>query len=108
MFVIFRALGFNVGFSTILIVETAVSVLSFLPLLPGALGVWESASTGLYYMVSENVTQAGSAAATLVNRFFLFFIPLVIGAIAAGYLGLNIKKITEETQAELLNGPGNP
>ncbi len=91
-YIIFMALELQIEFHTVLIVETAVSVLSFIPLLPGALGIWEGASITLYTLMA-NIPEASAAAATLINRFFLYLLPLILGIFAAVYLGLNIQKL---------------
>ncbi|MBN2014883.1 MAG: flippase-like domain-containing protein [Candidatus Altiarchaeota archaeon] len=99
-YLIFTALGVSIEFSTVLIVETTVAGISFLPLMPGALGVWESSSTALYILIAQpKMLEATAAAATIINRFCLFLLPLIIGLLCAVYMGLNIQKITnnEET-----------
>jgi len=99
-YLIFIALGIPIGFPTVLIVETAVSVLSFIPLFPGALGIWEGASVALYTLLG-NISEASSAAATIINRFFLYLLPLIFGLFAAIYLGLSIQKLINSDEAEL-------
>lgn len=96
-YLIFEAIGSIIDYQTIVAVETMVSVLSFLPLFPGALGIWEGSSTILYTLITQpQVGEAAAAAATLINRFFMFLLPSLIGITSAIYLGLNIKKITSQ------------
>jgi hypothetical protein len=98
-YLIFQVIGITVDFPTVIAVETMVSVLSFIPLFPGAIGIWESSSTVLYTMMTQpSVGEATAAAATIINRFYLFFIPIILGILAAIYLGINIKKITCENE----------
>lgn len=100
-YLIFIALDVSIEFSTVLIVETAVAGLSFLPLMPGALGIWESSSTALYILIAQpRMLEASAAAATIINRFYLFLIPLIIGLLSAVYMGLNIQKITSNQEVE--------
>lgn len=98
---IFIALDIPIGFQTVLIVETAVSVLSFIPLFPGAIGIWEGASITLYPLLADPgmLDASLAAAATLINRFFLYLLPMIMGIIAAIYLGLNIQKIINSNEA---------
>lgn len=106
-YIIFQAIGIPVDFPTIIAVETMVSILSFIPLFPGAIGIWESSSTVLYTMMTQpSVGEATAAAATIINRFYLFFIPIILGILAAVYLGMNIKKLTcEDDKIQLENQP---
>ena len=105
MYLIFIALGIPIEFSTVLIVETTVSVLSFMPLFPGALGIWEGASVTLYTLLG-NISEASSAAATIINRFFLYLLPLIFGIFAAIYLGLSIQRLINSDKPEI-QGNGN-
>jgi uncharacterized protein (TIRG00374 family) len=99
-YIIFNALEIPITFPTVLIVETAVSVLSFIPLLPGALGIWEGSSIALYTLIA-GISEASAAAATLINRFYLYLLPLILGIFTAIYLGLNIQKLVDSDKTEL-------
>ncbi|MEA1924896.1 MAG: flippase-like domain-containing protein [Candidatus Altiarchaeota archaeon] len=105
LYVSFLVLGVEVALPTVVVVETMVSAVSFLPLLPGALGIWEWTSVELFSIISPysgiNISREYAAMGTLMNRLFLYLIPCVIGVIAAFYLGLNIFKITEEDKRGL-------
>jgi len=98
LYVSFLVLGIEVALPTVVVVETVVSAVSFLPLLPGALGIWEWTSVELFSIISPysgiNISREYAAMGTLMNRVFLYLIPCIIGVIAAFYLGLNISKIT--------------
>jgi len=98
-YLIFFAFGTEIDFPTVVAVETMVSVLSFLPIFPGSIGVWEGSSTILYTMMTQpSIGEAIAAAATIINRFYMFLIPSILGILAAIYLGINIKKITCENE----------
>jgi uncharacterized protein (TIRG00374 family) len=98
-YLIFQVIGVPVDFPTVIAVETMVSILSFIPLFPGAIGIWEGSSTLLYTMMTQpSVGEATAAAATIINRFYLFFIPIILGILAAVYLGINIRKVTCENE----------
>jgi uncharacterized protein (TIRG00374 family) len=101
---IFIAIGCQIGFTTVLIVETAISVISFIPLLPGSLGIWEVTSVALYSkLIYQTVPAPSAAAATIINRFFLYLLPMILGIFAAIYLGLNIKKLVDSEVNNDLN-----
>jgi len=105
LYVSFLALGVEVALPTVVVVETMVSAVSFLPLLPGAMGIWEWTSVELFSIVSPysgiSITREYAAMGTLMNRVFLYLIPCVIGVLAAFYLGLNISRITGEDKGGL-------
>ncbi len=104
LYVSFLALGVGVALPTVVVVETMVSAVSFLPLLPGALGIWEWTSVELFSMISPysgiSISREYAAMGTLMNRVFFYLIPSVIGVMAVFYLGLNISRITEEDKEE--------
>jgi len=100
LYVSFMALGISIALPTIVVVETMVSTVSFLPLLPGALGIWEWTSVELFSIISPYtgviISREYATMGTLMNRVFIYLIPSIIGVIAAFYLGVNVSKLTQE------------
>ncbi len=92
VYIIFLAFGIKIPLSTILIVETTVVILSFIPVLPGALGLWEGASIGLFILFG--ISKVTATAVTMIDRILFYIIPSVLGIISAFYLGISISKIT--------------
>ncbi len=105
LYVCFKALGIIVSFPTVVVVETMVSAVSFLPLLPGSLGIWEWTSVELFNIISNYsgiyVTREYAAMATILNRVFFYLIPSIIGVLSALYLGVSITKIADNSKKEL-------
>jgi hypothetical protein len=99
VYLIFLALNVKISFSQVLIAETAVIVLSGIPLLPGALGIWEGTSVVLFTQIA-GILPSQAAAATLIDRILFYLIPSVIGSIFAIHFGVNILK-SEEMQKEI-------
>ncbi len=93
-YVVFIALGYPVSIDTVIVVEIAVSVLSFLPLLPGSLGIWEGAS--VMFFVLAGVDKAYAMSATLIDRVLFYLIPSIIGIISALYLGISVSRLVSE------------
>ena len=93
-YILFTMLSIPLSFPEVIIVQITVIIVSFLPILPGALGVWEGTSIALY--TGLGITPAAAAAATIIDRFIGFWIPALFGAIAAIHLGVNIIKIQDE------------
>ena len=100
LYLSFMALGIKVSLTTVLVVETMVSAISFLPLLPGALGIWEWTSVELFSIISScsdiYVNREFAAMGTIMNRIFFYLIPSIFGIVSALYLGMNISKITTD------------
>ncbi len=94
VYIIFLAFGIKIPLSTILIVETTIVILSFIPVLPGALGIWEGASIGLFILFGISAVTA--TAVTLVDRILFYVIPSILGAISAFYLGINISRVLKD------------
>jgi len=87
----FHALGFEIPIHYALVVETTTSVVSFLPAIPGAIGIWEGTSVALF--VALGVQKTIATAGTILNRIFFYLLPSFIGVLAALSFGINIKEI---------------
>ncbi len=101
-YVLFKMLNIPISFPEVIIVQITVITVSFLPVLPGALGVWEGTSIALY--TGLGISPASAAAATIIDRFIGFWIPAVFGVIATIHLGVNIIKIRDE---DMVHNPKN-
>jgi len=93
VYLAFIALGYNIPLSTLIIVETAVLAISFVPIFPGALGIWEGSSIGLF--VVFGVDGAVASAATIIDRAFFYILPSIIGVISSIYCGINLSNIMQ-------------
>lgn len=102
VYIIFLALKIKISFTHVLIVQTTVIVLSGLPLLPGALGIWEGASVLLFTKIAE-ISAAKAAAVTLIDRILFYLLPSIIGLIFAIHFGINVLKEEEIIDKNKLN-----
>ncbi len=93
VYIIFIGLGLGVKitFSQVMIAETAVLIISALPLLPGSLGIFEAGSIFAFNSIA-GIPEAEAAAATLLDRILFYLLPSVIGAFLAIHYGINILK----------------
>lgn len=94
VFLVFQALKISITFTQVSIAEIAVIIFSGIPLLPGALGIWEGASVILFTQIA-GISPAEAAAATIADRFLFYLLPSVIGAGIALRLGVDIIKSGE-------------
>lgn len=97
VYVIFRAIGIDISLSVLVIVQAVAVVLSFFPLLPGALGIWEGANIALFVLLgaSDGVTPVKATTVTLIDRFLFYWIPSLLGVFGALYLRLNVSRLFE-------------
>lgn len=91
MYIIFMALGYNPEstvhwISILVIARVIVALVSFLSILPGAIGLWEGVSTGVFTLLGLPAPLAMAAA--LLERAFSFWIGSLIGGMASVYLGV--------------------
>lgn len=94
VYVIFLALSIPITFDKVIIVETTVIAISAIPLLPGALGIWEGSSIALFVLF--NVPKASAGAVTLLDRIFHYLIPSILGIFSALFLGVSISQLMRE------------
>jgi len=97
IYLIFLAIGVNMPLHTIIIVQVVASVVSFFPILPGAIGIWEGTNIALYTLLggSLGVTLAKATTVTIIDRILFYVIPSVLGVFAAFYLGINLSKLVK-------------
>jgi uncharacterized protein (TIRG00374 family) len=94
VYIIFLAFGISIPVSTLLIVETAVIVVTFIPISPGALGVWEATSIGLFVLLGGGaITPATATSVMIIDRIIFYIFPSILGILAALYLGVDIAKL---------------
>lgn len=93
VYLAFIALGYSIPLGTLIIVETAVLAISFVPIFPGALGIWEGSSIGLFVLFG--VDGAVATAATIIDRTFFYILPSIVGAFSSIYCGINLSNIMQ-------------
>jgi len=91
IYLIFIAIGYRISITSLIIVETLVLALSFIPILPGALGTWEGSSIALFMLFGVDSVIATTV--TIIDRFFFYVFPSILGIIASLYCGVNLSKI---------------
>lgn len=105
LFYAFAALGIIVTIPTVFVVETMVSAVAFLPLLPGALGIWEWTSVELFHILSAHlgslVTREYAAMGTVLNRVYHYLIPSIIGLLTVLYMEMELRELTKKSPEEL-------
>jgi len=89
MYVCFGALGVYPPVLPLVIIYTIGILISLLPLLPGAWGIREATLIGLFAVVGVSADVV--MAASLIDRLASYFVPTIIGAVAALYYGRKIK-----------------
>jgi hypothetical protein len=93
MYLIFIALGVDVDFEVVLIVYAVLLMVGVLPLLPGALGIWEWVGAGL--LTFFGIPLSASAAVVVIDRILFFWLPIVTGLLSSLHVGLNVKNLID-------------
>lgn len=98
VYVIFIAVGIKIPISTLIIVEAVVIALSFIPILPGSLVIWEGTSIVLFVLLGApvGVTLVKATTVTMSDRILFYLIPSILGVFGAVYLDINISKLVGE------------
>ncbi len=86
MYFAFKAIGVEVPLMVLLVVRIIVMTVSFIPFTPGSIGLWEGLTTFMFSLFY--IKPATALAATLLERFFSFWIGSLIGVAAVAYLGV--------------------
>lgn len=89
-YVIFLGMGYNINIAAFIVVQITVLILSFLPLFPGSILVWEASSIGLF--VIFGVPKEIAAAATVLDRLLSFWLTSLFGSIASVVVAGRIDK----------------
>jgi uncharacterized protein (TIRG00374 family) len=96
VYLIFLALGVPVEFDVVVIVYAVLVNVGMLPLLPGALGMWEWVSTGLFTFFG--IPMEAAVAVTLVDRLLFYWLPLFTGFLSSLHVGLNVMRLVERQE----------
>jgi glycosyltransferase 2 family protein len=91
VWVIFQALDVPIDLSILIIVYTVMVTVGILPLLPGALGMWELVGAGLFTFFG--IPLEASVAVVVVDRILFFWLPIATGFLASLHIGLNVKSL---------------
>ncbi|VVB54042.1 Lysylphosphatidylglycerol synthase TM region [uncultured archaeon] len=86
LFFIFRWLNYPLGLREVTAGRITVAATAYISIFPGAIGLWETAGTGVFSLAG--VPASVSLAATLVERFYLFWLTILFGVAASIYMGL--------------------
>jgi glycosyltransferase 2 family protein len=95
IYLVFRALNVPVDVNALVIVYTVMLTVSILPLLPGALGMWELVGTGLF--VFFGVPAPAAAAVILLDRLLSYWLTILIGFLASLHVGLNVMRLLDRS-----------
>ena len=102
VYMIFLALGIDIPFDVLIIVYAILTAVGILPLIPGALGLWEW--VGVFLFTFFGIPREVAAAVVLIDRFFFYWLPIGLGSLATLRLGLNIHTILEKQKDGELTG----
>jgi hypothetical protein len=91
MFLVFHAIGFNVSFLAVVVVYSLMLAVQAIPFgIPSELGFIEIVMASLF--VAFGVPSGTSAAATVLTRILTFWSRIMIGYVAAQWVGLKTVK----------------
>ncbi len=93
VYMIFMAVGVSLDFEVVVIVYAVLLTISILPLLPGALGLWEWTGAALFTFFGLPLEAA--VAITLVDRLLFYWLPLFTGFLSSLHVGLNVMKLVD-------------
>jgi hypothetical protein len=93
VYLILVALGVSLDFELVVIVYAVLLMVSILPLLPGALGMWEWVGTGLFTFFGLPLEAA--VAVTLIDRLLFYWLPLFTGFLSSLHVGLNVMRLVD-------------
>jgi uncharacterized protein (TIRG00374 family) len=93
IYLIFAALDVSAPYEVIVIVYSILIMVSILPLLPGALGMWEWVGAGLFTYFGIPLEMAVTI--ILIDRILFYWIPIFTGFLASLHVGLNIMRLLD-------------
>jgi len=96
VYVAFKAVGVDIPIPVLVIVEAVAIVVTFFPILPGAIGVWEGTSIALFVILAPGVSAAEATTVALIDRVIFYIFPSILGIFAALFLGIDIFKLAKE------------
>ena len=97
IYMIFLAVGVDIDLEILFIVYAVLTTVSILPLLPGALGMWEWVGTGLFAYFGIPLEVA--AAIVIIDRVFFYWLPIGLGVLASINVGLKVSTLMEQQDA---------
>jgi hypothetical protein len=87
VYLTFLALGYQIDIETLIVVYAVLLTVSILPLLPGALGIWEWIGAGMFTYFG--VPMAVAVAMIILDRLLFYWFPIALGAWASFDLGMD-------------------
>ncbi|MFH0861540.1 MAG: flippase-like domain-containing protein [Candidatus Altiarchaeota archaeon] len=94
IYLLLHALGIPMSFGQVTIIYTIMIAVSILPILPGALGIWEIIGTGLLTFLG--VPMAAAAAVVVFDRILSYWLPIFLGFLSSLVVGINVMKLVDE------------
>jgi glycosyltransferase 2 family protein len=94
IYLILQALDIPLSVGQVVIIYTIMIAVSIVPLLPGALGMWELIGTGLFTFFGVPMTVA--AAVVVIDRLLSYWLPIFAGFGSSLYIGMNVMKLVDE------------
>ncbi len=93
VYFIFLAVGVPIDFEIVVIVYAVLVTVSLLPILPGALGMWEWIGTGMFHYFGVSLEAA--AAIVVIDRILFYWIPIALGGVSSIHVGFSIAKLMD-------------
>ncbi|PKP59456.1 MAG: hypothetical protein CVT88_05465 [Candidatus Altiarchaeales archaeon HGW-Altiarchaeales-1] len=90
LYIVFIAIGYNIDIAVFVAVLVVVLIISYIPTLPGGIGIWEVSSIGLYTLLG--VPSEYAAAAVIVDRLISYWFVCLFGyfALIIAYKRINL------------------
>lgn len=96
IYLLLHYLGVRMAFGQVTILYTIMIAVSILPILPGALGLWEIVGTGLFTFLG--VPMATAAAVVVIDRLLSYWLPIIAGFFSSLHVGINAMKLVEDRE----------
>jgi len=93
VYIIFMAIGIEIDIADMIIVYAILVAVGVLPLIPGALGIWEWMGVVLFSMFG--IPKEAAAAVIIIDRLFFYWLPILLGSIASVKVGLSVRTLME-------------
>jgi glycosyltransferase 2 family protein len=94
VYLVFIALGIPIDPEVLIIIYSVLILVGILPLLPGALGLWEWAGAGLFAFFGVPLESA--VAVVVVDRLLFYWLPILAGLVTAMHVGLSVSKLVDK------------
>lgn len=101
VYIIFLAIGIKIPLSTLIIVQAFAIVVTFIPISPGALGIWEGTNIALFVLLGGpvGVTAVKATTVTMIDRIIFYIFPTVLGILSAMWLGVDVLGLLKKEAA---------